>query len=216
MPFDAKALLTDVKTLPWWGWGLAGGAVLAGVFYFRKANASAPAQKAQPEYQAPDGLAMTDLAGMPVGYYDWSAANSSSTPSGYDPSQYPPSGSPPADTAAPAPISGPVLPPRGVNPPTTPTPVLPPRGVNPPTTTPTPSPTSNPAPSVYYHEVHAWPAWDSTLSGVAGHYGMSWQQLYSFGNDKQIIDSTAHQHGHYSQEYNWLFPGENLEVPRAG
>lgn len=225
MPFDTKALVADAKKVPWWGWGIAGGAVLAGVYYFRKSsasNASAPASAAtsptgaQPEYQPPDGLNMADLAGMPYGYYDWSAAN---TPSGYDPSQYPPSGSPPDTTPPPTTIGGPVLVPvagPSGTPSPLPSPTPTPTPAPTPTPTPSPAPTPTPAPAVYYHDVHAWPAWDSTLSGIGAHYGMSWQQLYNFGNDKQIVDATAHQHGHYSQEYNWLFPGEELQVPRAG
>ena len=96
--FDLKALVNDAKEVPWWGWALGGGAILAGGYYLRKASgaASVPASQAQPEYMPPDGLAMTDLAGLPVDYYDWSPG----MPGGDNPppppaTPPPPSGSPP-------------------------------------------------------------------------------------------------------------------------
>lgn len=61
--------------------------------------------------------------------------------------------------------------------------------------------------------VKAWPDQDSTLSGIATHYGVSggWMPIYQL--DKSTIDTQAHQHGHYGDEYNWLFPGEVLALP---
>ena len=231
---ELDKLAAMAKKLPWWGWAGMGGAGLGVAVYLRKAaqagkpadvasSSATSATSAQPEYQPPDGLSMGDLAGMPFDYYDWSAAGA--------PNDQPqPSGAPDQPTT---PVIGPpiVAPgPGAVTPPTPPVwqqgpvspgnpPPAPPHAPpivspgNPPPTPPV-TPTA-PAAQTYYHEVHAWPAWDSTLSGIAGHYGMSWQSLYHFGNDEQIIDQAAHAHGHYGDEYNWLFPGEELQVPSA-
>lgn len=193
------------RNMPWWGWAIGGGVALGGVYYVRTHGVSSGKQavsagQAQAEYQPPDGLATADLAGLPFDYYDWSAALT-------------PGGNPlPPDTTSTAPGSTSSAP-TGVPPAPTPAPAPAPAPTPAPAPAPTPAPVAQPAPQVYTHAVEAWPAWDSTLSGVASHYGMSWQQLYAYGNDKQIIDAAAHAHGHYSQEYNWLFPGEELQVP---
>lgn len=50
-----------------------------------------------------------------------------------------------------------------------------------------------------------------TLSGIASRFGTTWQNLYDM--NRNIIDNAAHQHGFYSNEYNWIFPGEQLVVP---
>lgn len=193
---DAQAVEKALRNMPWWGYAVAGGVALGGVAYVRKHSSGAQSVKAQPEQQVPDGLSSADLAGLPFDYYDYSAS--------VDPnaSQTPGTSGGTVTTGNPSPSGGVVYP-------------APPAhfggpGGQPPTGG---QPTGNPAPAVYHHTVEAWPAWDSTLGGIASHYGMSWDQLYTYGNDKSIIDSAAHAHGHYSQEYNWLFPGEQLEVP---
>lgn len=194
---DTAEIEKALRDAPWWAYGVAGGGVLAAVYYFKKHASGAkgvPAVTAQPEQQPPDGLSAADLAGLPFDFYDWSASvnpNASQTP-GVDGGTV--TTGDPSTVVFPAPPAIKQPPGPGGNP-----------GGNP----------GNPGPQVYHHTVEAWPAWDSTLSGIAGHYGMSWGQLYNYGNDKQIIDNAAHAHGHYSQEYNWLFPGEVLEVPSA-
>ena len=199
-----------VAALPWWGWAVAGGGVLGGVAYYRKrsatTNTSNPAASANvatagstPEYQPPDGLSMSDLAGMPYDYYDWSAAL---TPGG----QPLPAATAPDTTAT----SGTTSTVAGNPAPATPAHASTPASH--PASHPA-APTSSPAPSVHYQRVGTWPEWDSTLSGIAAHYGTSWEKLYGYGNNRAVIDSAAHAHGHYSAEYNWLFPGEELQVP---
>lgn len=206
---DTAEIEKAIRDAPWWAYGVAGGAGLAAVYYFRKHSSGAagvPAVTAQPEQQPPDGLSAADLAGLPFDYYDWSASvpdpNASQTP-----------GADGGTVTTGDPRSGVIIDPNtgrsegDAGPPPNQ------RGGSP-SGSPGGQP-SNPGPQVYHHTVEAWPAWDSTLSGIAGHYGMSWGQLYNYGNDKSIIDNAAHAHGHYSQEYNWLFPGEVLEVPSA-
>lgn len=73
---------------------------------------------------------------------------------------------------------------------------------------PTPTPTS-PAP-VSQPQTYPVVSGD-TLSGIASRFGTTWQNLYDL--NRNIIDNTAHQHGFYSNEYNWIFPGERLVVP---
>lgn len=188
---DAASLERTAKNIPWWGYAVAGGAGLAGWHYLRTHSSGARGVTAQPEQQVPDGLSSADLAGLPFDYYDYSASvdpNAPHTP-GVDGGT--------VSTGNPSTV---------VNP-------APPAMFHPPTQGGSPTPSGNPAPQVYTHTVEAWPAWDSTLSGIAHHYGMSWQSLYDYGNDRQIIDNAAHAHGYNSQEYNHLFPGEVLEVP---
>lgn len=98
--------------------------------------------------------------------------------------------------------------PRG---PIDPNPILPPRHVDP--TPPPPPPPPAPTPQQRSVTVQPWPAQDSTLSGIAAHYSVpgGWQSLYSM--DRGTIDNNAHAHGHFGDEYNWLFPGEVLGLP---
>lgn len=223
------------KRMPWWGWAGVGGAGLGAVVYFRKAGASKAGTDvassptgAQPMYQPPDGLSSGDLAGLPFDSYDWSASGApydQPAPSGApDQPPMPPDQQPPFPEMPPTPAP---LPPAQRPPAPSPSPSGVPTapGMPLPGGMPTPGPGKLPPPGstppmppqrmppVWFHEVHAAPAWDSTLSGIAEHYGMGWQALYNFGNDHSIIDSAAHAHGHYGDEYNWLFPGEMLQVP---
>lgn len=95
-----------------------------------------------------------------------------------------------------------------------------------PTPTPTPAPlpvpggkkppVKPPSPAPHPHQnvtVKPWPDQDSTLSGIASHYHVSggWMPIYQL--DKQTIDHEAHAHGHYGDEYNWLYAGEVLALP---
>lgn len=50
-----------------------------------------------------------------------------------------------------------------------------------------------------------------TLSKIAAQYGQSWQTLYSV--NQNTIDSTARSHGKTDNFFNWIFPGETLQVP---
>lgn len=193
---DLGKVETELKSVPWWAWGLIGGGVL---FVVVKGRQGSPSQAIQSDGSLPDGAKLYDLAGIPFG------SDLTSNPFDYS---TPPDGTTVdtgAPTSTPAPSPSPTPPPSGG--PAIP-PTRPPIG-----DLPTGTPTGTPSPRPHeYHTFHAWPAWDSTLSGVAQHYGESWQELYNMGNNKQIIDSTAHAHGHYTQEYDWVFPGETIEV----
>ncbi len=76
---------------------------------------------------------------------------------------------------------------------------------NPPTSPPTNPPTNPPTGGQSYTVKSG-----DTLSSIANRYHTTWQYIYN--EDKSIIDATAQAHGHYSQEYNWIFPGEVLTI----
>lgn len=69
------------------------------------------------------------------------------------------------------------------------------------------SPVAQPAATLHTYTVQA----GDWLSKIAPQFGETWQQLYAA--NKTTIDATAHAHGFYDQEFNWIFPGETLQVP---
>lgn len=189
MPLDLAAL----KKVPWWGWAVGGGAVLGVGFFIVKGRPSS-ASSTQPSNATaaniPDGLNAADLAGLPFDYQDYDAQYTDT-----DASQS-------ADNTTPPPPASPPSPGTQYEP-----------GNEPSQKQHTPPPPPSSKQDETPLTVQPWPAWDSTLSGIGQHYGMSWQQLYTFDNNKATIDELAHEHGHYGDEYNWLFPGEIVEVP---
>lgn len=197
---DLGKLQDSLKKIPWWAYAGAGGAALALVYYIRKGQSGGTSSQGSTMTGVDEGLQLADLAGLPYesfdpGYHSDPYADQDKNPSDYDPDTVPPSGSPP-------PGPGPVdLPP--------PSPGTPPRPR-------TPGPVDLPPPSrgqPYWHAFHAWPAWDSTVGGLARHYGWGAERLYTYGNNKQIIDSDAHNHGIYRDEIDHVWPGERVQVP---
>ena len=51
-----------------------------------------------------------------------------------------------------------------------------------------------------------------TLSKIAQQFGLSWQAIYDV--NKSTVDSTARAHGKTSNWWNWIFPGETLQIPQ--
>lgn len=222
---DTAKIGATLKKIPWWGYAGGGGVVLALAYYIRKGTSSPSTANAKTasvgSTATPDasGLQMADLAGLPYdsmdpGYNSDPYYSREGITSGYNPDTTPPSGSPPPDNQ---PMGGP-MPPENWFPPYHP-PVGNPIDPNPPRPGPNPTPMPpTPAPPTegstdFTHAFHAWPAWDSTLGGVANREGMTWQGLYSFDGNKAIIDAEAHAHGFFSNEYNHVWPTETIHVP---
>lgn len=89
-------------------------------------------------------------------------------------------------------------------PPTT----TPPPVTQPPILTPPPVKKPPPPPKVTTYVVQG----GDSLSAIAGKLGVKggWQALYNA--NKSTIDSTARAHGFSSSLYNWIFPGEKLNL----
>jgi LysM repeat protein len=50
-----------------------------------------------------------------------------------------------------------------------------------------------------------------TLSAIASRFNTTWQNLYNM--NKATINNDAAAHNIYSQQYNYIWPGEKLVVP---
>ena len=206
MPF--KLDIGDLKKVPWWGWAGGGGALLGVVYlvvHHGPMNKSAPAQQVS-SAPLPAGLSAADLAGLPFDYQDYQSAYANDTSQNPGDMSGAPLPVPPVPpTTPPGPVGPPQPAPSPSGTPGHPGPVGPPQ--------PAPGPKGPPQPGERVVTVQAWPSQDSTLSGIARQFGESWQQLYTFDNNKATIDALAHEHGHYGDEYNWLYPGEGIHVP---
>jgi hypothetical protein len=51
-------------------------------------------------------------------------------------------------------------------------------------------------------------------AGMPGSMMITWHDLY--GHNTDVINRAAQSHGHRTDYWNWIFPGENLVTPRWG
>lgn len=154
---------------------IALGIIVIALLYLAIKNATSQAQQAQQQ-------ATQSSANPPLMVYDFSF-----TPPA-PPTQQPVS--PPTPTANGG--GTPVTPPAPPTPAPTPTP------------TPTPTPAPKPPSTTRTHVVGHWPAWDSTLWGIAQHYygnGALWPKIYAANQAK--IGPNA----------NLIHPGLVLTIP---
>jgi hypothetical protein len=184
-----------VMGLPMWAWLAIGGGVAVIYVLWRRHSTSAKSVTSTPTQQQP--LTNDQPSGLATDQYESILALlrdiQSQEADEPDPTKQPPpvhGGNPPSGPGGPVKVPPPIPPP--------------------------PAPTPTPAPKKTV-TVGKWPAWNSTLSGIAKQeYGSESQYPKIFAANQSLIVGEEIRHGMtqaQAMQKKWLYPGEVLQIP---
>jgi hypothetical protein len=192
---------SGVGKIPVWVW-IAGAGVLGGIVYFMRKNAANAATAAASNTSGATAPSTTDdTSGLATDQYEQLLAQVREL-----------QGQESAEAPAPAGAAGPAGPTGPAGPPGTTTPA-PPKTTPPPGTKP-PVKTAPPPAKPKTVTTAAYPAWNSTLSGIASHENTTVDKLWSA--NQALIEGQEIKHGMtkaVADQRKWLYPGEVITIP---